>query len=103
MIQGIEFMNGSYLIVSDELWQWSQKSDGDYLFDCYKCYDQSKVGSAINANYALQNKLTQDDALATEDAESVAAKTYGNVVVVKEGNENSEKIKPAAVFFTEKT
>lgn len=39
MIQGIEFMNGSYLIVSDELWQWSQKSDGDYLFDCYKCYD----------------------------------------------------------------
>ena len=51
MIQGIEFMNGSYLIVSDELWQWSQKSDGDYLFDCYKCYDQSKVGSAINANY----------------------------------------------------
>lgn len=51
MIQGIEFMNGSYLIVSDELWQWNQKSDGDYLFDCYKCYDQSKVGSAINANY----------------------------------------------------
>ena len=51
MLQGVEFMNGSYLIVSDELWQWSQKSDGDYLFDCYKCYDQSKVGSVINANY----------------------------------------------------
>ncbi len=51
MIQGVEFMNGSYLIVSDELWQWSQKSDGDYLFDCFKCYDQSKVGSAINSNY----------------------------------------------------
>lgn len=51
MIQGVEFMNGSCLIVSDELWQWSQKSDGDYLFDCYKCYDQSKVGSAINSNY----------------------------------------------------
>ena len=44
--------------------------------------------AAINSNYALQNKLTQDDTLATEDAESVAAKTYGNVVVVKEGNEN---------------
>ena len=44
--------------------------------------------AAINANYALQNDLTQDDALATEDAESVAAKTYGNVVVVKEGNED---------------
>ncbi len=44
--------------------------------------------AAINANYALQNDLTAEDALATEDAESVAAKTYGNVVVVKEGNEN---------------
>ena len=44
--------------------------------------------AAINSNYALQNKLTEDDTLATEDAESVAAKTYGNVVVVKEGNEN---------------
>lgn len=44
--------------------------------------------AAINANYALQNNLTAEDALATEDAESVAAKTYGNVVVVKEGNED---------------
>ncbi len=44
--------------------------------------------AAINANYALQNNLTAEDALATEDAESVSAKTYGNVVVVKEGNEN---------------
>ena len=25
MIQGVEFMNGSYLIVSDELWQWSTR------------------------------------------------------------------------------
>ena len=41
------------------------------------------IWPAINANYALQNKLTQDDALATEDAESVAATLYGNVVVVK--------------------
>lgn len=51
MIQGIEFMNGSYLIISDELWQWSTDEDGNYNFDCYKCYDQSKVGSAINVNY----------------------------------------------------
>ena len=55
----------------------------------HSCLCPSDLGfAAINANYALQNKLTQDDALATEDAESVAAKTYGNVVVVKEGNEN---------------
>ena len=29
----------------------AQDADGNYNFDCYKCYDQSKVGSAINANY----------------------------------------------------
>ena len=51
MIQGVEFMNGSYLIVSDELWQWSTDADGNYNFDCFKCYDQSKVGSTINENY----------------------------------------------------
>lgn len=31
--------------------------------------------------------------MATESLESLAAKTYANVLVVKEGNENSEKIK----------
>ena len=51
MIQGVEIMNGSYLIVSDELWQWSTDADGNYNFDCFKCRDQSKVGSAINENY----------------------------------------------------
>ena len=51
MIQGVEFMNGSYLIVSDELWQWSQDAEKNYRFDCYKCYDQSKVGASIGENY----------------------------------------------------
>ena len=51
MIQGVEFMNGSYLILSDELWQWSQDSEGNYRFDCYKCHDQSKAGTSINSNY----------------------------------------------------
>ena len=51
MIQGVEFMNGSYMILSDELWQWGKDADGKYTFDCYKCYDQSKAGSAINDNY----------------------------------------------------
>ena len=49
--------------------------------------------AAINANYALQNKLTQDDALATEDASGDAAQTYANIIAVKKGNENSDKIK----------
>ena len=58
MIQGVEFMNGSYLIVSDELWQWSQDANENYCFDCYKYYDQSKVGSAINENYEKVNVPT---------------------------------------------
>ena len=58
MIQGVEFMNGSYLIVSDELCQWSQDANENYCFDCYKCYDQSKVGSAINENYEKVNVPT---------------------------------------------
>jgi hypothetical protein len=59
MIQKVEFMNGSYLIVSDELWQWSQDSDGNYLFDCYTCHDQSKVsGTAITSDYTKQDDLT---------------------------------------------
>ena len=51
MIQGVEFMHGAYLIVSDELWQWSTDADGNYNFDCYKCRDQSKAGSSVNENY----------------------------------------------------
>ena len=52
MIQGIEFMNGSYIILSDELWQWGTGADGSYTFTSYKCYDQSKCGPDINANYS---------------------------------------------------
>ena len=51
MLQGIEFQNGSYLIVSDELWKWSTDADGNYNFDCYKCYDQSKVVANITDDY----------------------------------------------------
>ncbi len=58
MIQKVEFMNGSYLILSDELWQWSTDSDGNYTFDCYTCHDQTKAGSAIDANYTKQGDLT---------------------------------------------
>ena len=42
--------------------------------------------AVINANYAIQNNLT--GALAVEDAQSEAAQTYANLIVVKEGNEN---------------
>ncbi len=49
--------------------------------------------AVINGNYALQAGLNAGkDAIATEDPNSQAAQLYANVLVVKEGAENSEKI-----------
>lgn len=47
----------------------------------------------INGNYAIQAGLKVKDALAIEDASGDAATTYGNIIAVKVGNENSEKTK----------
>lgn len=50
--------------------------------------------AVINGNYAIEAGLkVGKDALATEDADSIGATTYGNVVAVKRGNENNEAIK----------
>ena len=48
----------------------------------------------LNGNYALQAGYSvSKDALAYETSDSEAAKTYVNVIAVKEGNENSDKIR----------
>ena len=48
----------------------------------------------LNGNYALQAGYSvKKDALAYEASDSEAAKTYVNIIAVKEGNENSDKIK----------
>ena len=48
----------------------------------------------INSNFALQGGLNPaEDSLASEDAASEAAQTFANIIVVKEGNEESEKTK----------
>ena len=48
----------------------------------------------LNGNYALEAGYSvAKDALAYEKSDSEAAKTYVNVIAVKEGNENSDKIK----------
>ena len=48
----------------------------------------------LNGNYALQAGYSvSKDALAYETSDSEAAKTYVHVIAVKEGNENSDKIK----------
>lgn len=48
--------------------------------------------AVVNGNYAIAAGLKVSQALATEDAASVAAVTYGNVVCVKEGNEKEPGI-----------
>ena len=48
--------------------------------------------AVINYNYALAGGLQITDALAIEDASGDAAQTYGNIVAVKEGNENNPAV-----------
>lgn len=57
--------------------------------------------AVINGNYALSAGLNAGkDAIATENAASVAAQTYANILVVKEGNENAEKIQALVKALT---
>lgn len=56
--------------------------------------------AVINGNYAIEAGLKIKDALATEDAQSTAAQTFANILVVKEGNENNDAIKALADALT---
>ena len=47
--------------------------------------------AVVNGNYALEAGL--GEALVTEAKDSLAAETYGNIIAVREGEENSEKTK----------
>ena len=48
----------------------------------------------LNGNYALEAGLSVGrDSIAYEASDSTAAKTYVNIIAVKEGNENNEEIK----------
>ena len=49
--------------------------------------------AVINGNYAILGGLKVRDALAAEAADSIAAATYGNVIAVRQGDENREEIK----------
>lgn len=48
--------------------------------------------AVINGNYAIEAGLKVSGALAAEKADSEAAQTYANILVVKEGNENLPKV-----------
>ena len=57
--------------------------------------------SIINGNYALTEGLSaSEDGLLVEDKDSEAAATYANVLVVKAGNEDSEKTKALVAAVT---
>lgn len=50
--------------------------------------------AAVNGNYAIDAGLSvANDALALEDSESLGAQTYGNVIAVRAGEEESDKAK----------
>jgi D-methionine transport system substrate-binding protein len=46
----------------------------------------------LNGNYALEAKLSPDKAIVSERNNSVAAKTYGNIVAVRKGDEKRKEI-----------
>lgn len=54
---------------------------------------QDVAFSVINGNYALQEGLSADDVISFESKDSVGADTFANIIAVKKGNENNEKIK----------
>ncbi len=57
--------------------------------------------AVINGNYAIPAGLNvAEDALASEDAASEAAQTFANILVVKEGNEESEKVQALVKALT---
>ncbi len=50
--------------------------------------------AVINGNFAIEAGFSvENDALAVEDAESLGAKTYGNIIAVQNGQEDAPKTK----------
>ena len=70
LIQKTEFQPGAYLILADELWQWGTDEDGNFVFDCYTCHDQTKVttNGSISGDYDKQEDLTLTFPAGTPDA-----------------------------------
>ena len=60
--------------------------------------------AVINGNYAIEAGLNAGkDALAVEDANSEAAQTYANILVVKEGNEQNPAVQALAKALMSET
>ncbi|WP_298067630.1 MetQ/NlpA family ABC transporter substrate-binding protein [uncultured Mailhella sp.] len=55
--------------------------------------------ATINGNYAILGGLKVKDALAAETTDSVAAATYGNILAVRDGDENRQELKDLAAIL----
>ncbi|MDF2523167.1 MAG: lipoprotein [Clostridiales bacterium] len=59
--------------------------------------------AVINGNYAIEAGLNAaKDALKTEDKDSLAAKTFANIVTIRTGDENREELKILKEVITSK-
>lgn len=59
------------------------------------------TAAVINGNYAIPAGFSPSkDAIVLEDKDSEAAKPYGNIIAVKKGNENKEKIQALVKALT---
>ena len=56
--------------------------------------------SVINGNYALQGGLKIADALAAEEADSLAAETYANIVAVRKADTERDEVKKLIAALT---
>ena len=54
--------------------------------------NSDNVLAVINGNYAIASNISISTALAIENADGDAASTYANILAVKSGNENNEKV-----------
>lgn len=59
--------------------------------------------AVINGNYAINAKLNVSDTLEIESSTGSAANAYANVLAVKEGTENNDKIKALYEALTSTT
>ncbi len=59
--------------------------------------------ATINGNYAILGGLKVKEALAAETANSMAAATYGNILTVREGDENRPELKDLAEILKSDT
>lgn len=59
--------------------------------------------ACMNGNYAMEAGYSASDAIYLEKQDSEAAKTYANIVCVKEGNENADFAKALAECVKSKT